>query len=466
MYRYRKFLYAVRLAVDLTMVVISWALAAYLSSLHAGAGSFRYVHLSPLSLVLVWVVSSQVTRLYDDSGLRAFGYEVVSTLKNVLIQGLAAAVVVIFVKERSLARLFLLSYPTILLGLVATEKYFVDKFLRNARRHGRNLRTVLIVGGGKVGREFAESIHQNTHWGYKVCGFLDDKRKESLNGRYLGPVSQLENVLSNRRVDNVVIALPNHAFRKVEEVIDTCERFTTNVRIVPDYFHLVSPGYSLTMFDRFPLISLREVKLNEYHWHLFKRGFDLIFSAFLFAAVLWWLLPLIAVFIKLTSPGPVFFKQVREGKSNEKFVVYKFRSMVVGSTDVDDNGDYRQASESDPRITPIGKILRRTNLDEIPQFWNVLKGQMSVVGPRPHPIPLDVKSKRETRKYMQRYLVKPGITGWAQVHGHRGETRDPQAMQKRVDFDLWYIENWSFWLDTKIIFKTVWLMLKGDPKAY
>jgi putative colanic acid biosynthesis UDP-glucose lipid carrier transferase len=178
------------------------------------------------------------------------------------------------------------------------------------------------------------------------------------------------------------------------------------------------------------------------------------------------LFPLIGILIKLDSKGPILFKQERWGKNNKKFNVYKFRSMTIKSRDTDKKGRYIQARKGDPRITRVGRLLRKSNLDELPQFINVLKGEMSIVGPRPHPIPLNLESKDKVRYYMLRHLVKSGITGWAQVNGLRGEIRSTEEMQKRVDYDLWYIENWSFYLDMQIIASTVFKMFKGDPNAY
>jgi len=175
---------------------------------------------------------------------------------------------------------------------------------------------------------------------------------------------------------------------------------------------------------------------------------------------------LLALLIKISSPGPVFFKQERWGIKNERIVCYKFRSMIRESSDVDENGHYQQATRNDRRITRLGGFLRRSNLDELPQFFNVLQGDMSVIGPRPHPTPMNLEIKDSISNYQQRHLVKPGITGWAQVNGFRGETSDPDSLRKRVESDIWYIENWSIWLDIKIAWLSVWLMLKGDPRAY
>jgi putative colanic acid biosynthesis UDP-glucose lipid carrier transferase len=186
----------------------------------------------------------------------------------------------------------------------------------------------------------------------------------------------------------------------------------------------------------------------------------------LFIGVFSWLWPLLALLIKISSPGPVFFKQERWGKKNARIICYKFRSMVKESRDVDENGHYQQATRNDRRITRLGGFLRRSNLDELPQFINVLKGEMSVVGPRPHPTPMNLEIKDSIHNYQLRHLVRPGITGWAQVSGFRGETSDPDLLRKRVEYDIWYIENWSILLDIKIVLISIWLMLKGDPRAY
>jgi putative colanic acid biosysnthesis UDP-glucose lipid carrier transferase len=219
-------------------------------------------------------------------------------------------------------------------------------------------------------------------------------------------------------------------------------------------------------FGKFPIISVRDIELDEIHWRILKRGFDALFSLIAFIFVFSWLWPLIALGIKVTSPGPIFFKQERWGRNNQKMLCYKFRSMVSTCKDIDENGKYVQATKNDPRITRFGRFLRKTNLDELPQFWNVLKGEMSIVGPRPHPTPLNIESKEKVDHYMLRHLVKPGITGWAQVNGYRGSTKNPEQMKKRVEHDIWYIENWSLWLDIQIIFMTIWRMIRGDENAY
>lgn len=216
---------------------------------------------------------------------------------------------------------------------------------------------------------------------------------------------------------------------------------------------------------------IRNLLLNrlvqDFWWNKFiKRSFDILFSVCFFVFVGWWLMSLIAILIKLTSRGPVFFNQERWGLNGKPFICHKFRTMINHSPSVDADGNYLQACRHDGRVTRLGKYLRKTNFDELPQFWNVLVGNMSVVGPRPHPTPLNLASMDTVHGYMLRHLVKPGITGWAQVSGCRGETKEPGSMQRRVNFDLYYIYRWSFWFDCRIFFLTIINFLRGDEYAY
>ncbi|HQR94943.1 MAG TPA: exopolysaccharide biosynthesis polyprenyl glycosylphosphotransferase, partial [Sediminibacterium sp.] len=197
-----------------------------------------------------------------------------------------------------------------------------------------------------------------------------------------------------------------------------------------------------------------------------KRSFDIAFALCFFLLIGSWLMPILMVLIKLSSKGPVMFKQVRWGLNNEKITCYKFRTMVVQSKDIDEQGSYLQATKNDPRITAFGLFLRKTSLDELPQFYNVLRGDMSVVGPRPHPIPLNMASIDTVDNYMLRHMVKPGITGWAQVNGCRGETKSISSMQKRVNYDLYYIHRWSFWFDCQVVLQTIINIFRGDQNAY
>jgi len=414
----------------------------------------------------MWYFAAQNFGLYDEYRSRDLSFELICLIKTIFVLSIFAIVILFFIKETTLARTFIVSYSAGLLILIGLEKFVLRKILYHLRLKGRNIRSILIVGAGEVGKNFVDAVKNNPHFGYKVIGFLDDKQKTLSNGQYLGKIADLDNILSKKQIDNVVITLPNYATDKLEEAVRISNKYTTRVKIIPDYFKFVSSKYNVSMFGPFPVISVRDDRVNEFHWRLLKRASDTTFSFLLFTFIFSWFWPVIAIAIKLDSKGPVFFKQERWGRNNKKFFVYKFRSMVTSSKDIDKNGRFRQAAKNDPRITRVGRILRKTNFDELPQFWNVLKGEMSTVGPRPHPIQLNLEFKENIKLYMIRHLVKPGITGWAQINGYRGETKEAILMQKRIDHDIWYIENWSFLLDVQIILKTVWNMIKGDSNAY
>jgi putative colanic acid biosysnthesis UDP-glucose lipid carrier transferase len=415
---------------------------------------------------LIWYLVAKGAGLYDEFRSRDFSVEFVVLLKALTIHLIGIVFALFLMKETILSRSFVLYYSATGLLILGTEKFMLRILLERIRRRGRNLRNILIIGAGYIGRKFQQSVQKNPQYGYRFLGYLDDKPRPSLNGEHLGDIEKLEDILTKQNVDDVIIALPSSATNRIQQVIRTCENYPVHVRILPDYSRFLSPKFHMSMFDTFPVISVRSYALEELHWRFAKRTFDIIFTSLLFITLFWWLMPLIALAIKLTSRGPVLFKQERWGKNNEKIVCYKFRSMIASSTDVDDRGKYRQARKNDPRITWIGRILRESNLDEIPQFINVLRGEMSVVGPRPHPTPLNLESKDTIQYYMRRHLVKPGITGWAQINGFRGETSDPRQMQKRIEHDIWYIENWSFLFDLQIILLTVLRTIKGDPMAY
>lgn len=461
-----KFLYILRLLADIFVLVLSFFLSVYISLAYSNSAFSSHFVAVFLFLVAVWLLSAQVTKLYSEFRIGGFGTEFTVLLKNIIVQSLGAIVVLFFLKEDRLPRVFIGLYSGSSLVALSVEKYLAKQIFLALRRKGGNLRTVLIVGGGAAADGIVSMLDGNPHLGYKIIGLLNEKRMPSLNGRYLGKVSKLDRILNDRRIDDVFVAMSDPSREKMNEILRVCENHAINVRIIPDYPTFLPANYNISLFDKFLMITIGSDKINELHWRALKRSFDVVFSAAVIIFVMSWLSPLIVIAIKLSSRGPVLFKQERGGRDSKRFTVYKFRSMVSDSQDFDPDGKYQQASTNDTRITKIGKILRCTSLDELPQFINVLKGDMSIVGPRPHPQPLNFESKPIVSQYMRRHLVKPGITGWAQVHGHRGETRKQNQMQQRINYDLWYIENWSFWLDIKIISMTVWQMIKGDGKAY
>lgn len=462
----RNSIYFIRITSDILILALVFLSSAMMFRTHKLLNISINEYYLLFSLIVSWLFFSKSIGLYDEFRSRNFSFEIITLFKCVISQAISAIIVIFLIKDIYLSRLFVLYYSLILFIILSLEKYMYRQVFKYFRKKGRNLRSILMVGAGDVGKQFYESIKNNPHFGYKLVGFIDDEKKPFLNGKYMGKISDLDKILGTREIDNIIIALPNYAMDKIEQVIRVCEKHTTSVKIIPNYFKIASNKYSASMFGPFPVISVREDRVNEFNWRLTKRIVDFSFSLFLFLTLFWWLWPIIGILIKISSEGPVFFKQERWGRNNKRFKAYKFRSMNCSSSDLNKNGKYNQAKKNDPRTTKIGKFLRKSNLDELPQFWNVLKGEMSIVGPRPHPTPLNEESRDSIQYYMIRHLVKPGITGWAQVHGLRGDTTNPKKMQLRIDHDIWYIENWSFWLDIQIIFMTIWITLKGDPNAY
>ncbi|MFT4023466.1 MAG: exopolysaccharide biosynthesis polyprenyl glycosylphosphotransferase, partial [Flavihumibacter sp.] len=308
---------------------------------------------------------------------------------------------------------------------------------------------------------------QGNHYGYTLTGFIDDVQNPSLNGQYLGKTTDIDKVIASHDLDDIIVTLPMRDESQLARIVSVGEREGKRVRIIPHFERFGGSGkVHVGTLGTLPIITLRSLPLDMSDNKLYKRLFDILFSTLVITLLLSWLFPIIALIIKMSSRGPVFFKQERWGLNNRPIICYKFRSMRVDSKDIDESGRYQQARKNDPRVTRIGRFLRKTNLDELPQFINVLLGSMSVVGPRPHPVPLNMLSKDVIENYMLRHWVKPGITGWAQVNGYRGETRQPYLMKKRVEFDVWYCENWTFWLDLQIIVQTLVNMVKGEKNAY
>jgi putative colanic acid biosysnthesis UDP-glucose lipid carrier transferase len=325
---------------------------------------------------------------------------------------------------------------------------------------------VILLGAGVLGQIAYEKLKNMP--GYEIVGFLDDDSEKAsfLNGKYLGKVSDLENLLSLRKVevDEILVTLPLDNDELIKNVVETAERNCISVKIIPSYHKLfLSRTINIGQVDGIPVLNFGREKLSYLHNRVIKRLFDIVFSSLVLLTIFPFLFLFASIGIKLSSPGPIFFKQKRKGYRGKPFVCYKFRTMHVTPQEI---ADKLQATPDDPRKFKFGHFLRKTNLDEFPQFLNVLKGEMSVVGPRPHPLYLDEKYQDIVKEYNVRFFAKPGVTGWAQVNGYRGETRDVEAMRKRVEHDIWYIENWSFGLDIKIILMTIFKMIKGDPNAY
>jgi len=326
------------------------------------------------------------------------------------------------------------------------------------------VKDLIIVGDGPAAEEIFQYCEDQTVRGYRFRGIFNDGEIEgNLGQRRIGDVEAAKVFAIQNRIDILYCALPGTRRADITDLMEFCERNTIRFRVIPsaESFIPVVKTSQLEFHGAVPVSKLRREPLDSRFARGLKRTFDFAFSLGVILFIFTWLFPILALMVKLSSKGPVFFKQMRLGKDNKEFVCWKFRSMRMNI-----EADSKQATKNDPRVTGVGRFLRKSNLDEMPQFINVLFGHMSIVGPRPHPLRLNDQYRDIIDKYMVRHFVRPGITGWAQVSGFRGETRTPEMMERRVELDVWYLENWSFWLDLRIVVKTVTNMFGKDANAY
>jgi len=331
----------------------------------------------------------------------------------------------------------------------------IPVILKFQRRHKR----AVVVGVNEHGKELARRLDSDPYAGMRVAGFFDDRRDSRVEGlgayALLGKIEDLPRFANENNVDSIYIALPMSAQPRILALLDSLRDTTSSIFFVPDIFITDLIQGQVNFVQGQPVVAVRESPFTGLDG-VIKRASDIVFSVPMLAA-LSPLLLLIALGVKLSSPGPVIFRQRRYGLGGKEIYVYKFRTMTV----TEDGAVVRQAAQHDERVTPFGAFLRRTSLDELPQFINVLQGRMSVVGPRPHAVAHNEMYRRLIKGYMLRHKVRPGVTGWAQVNGLRGETETVQKMKARVEFDVDYLCNWSLNLDFYIVAKTAWIILKG-----
>lgn len=329
------------------------------------------------------------------------------------------------------------------------------------RRKGYNYRQVVIIGGGVNGVKIHESL-LCSDFGYKILGFFDDDPdKASALPNYLGKTSDIEEYINKEKVDEIFCTLPGRQEEKISNLIIFCEKNMIRFHFVPEFHKYIKRRFSLYFLETTPVLSLRNEPLQHFSNRFVKRSFDFIVSGILLITIFPIILLIFGIIIKLSSRGPIFFVQKRTGIKGQEFNCYKFRSMRPNR-----EADKLQATAHDPRVTKIGALMRKTNIDELPQLINVFRNEMSLVGPRPHMLKHTDQYSALIDKFMVRHLVKPGITGWAQVTGYRGETKEIEDMEGRVQRDVWYLENWTFFLDLKILYLTIANMFKGETKAY
>ncbi len=327
---------------------------------------------------------------------------------------------------------------------------------------GFDQRRFIIIGATQAGKSILSFFESHDLTRYQFRGFFDDNRNSTVvdNSLIKGTLADVKDFCVRENIDEIYFALPLTEKTLIKEISQFADDNCIYFRIAPDFSNVVAENYNVLLYDSMPVLTTRKEPLGISINAALKRAFDIVFSLAVILTVFPIVVPIIALAIRLDSPGPIIFKQLRPGKKNKLFECYKFRTMTVN------NNPEFQAMKDDPRVTRVGKFLRKTNLDELPQFVNVLLGNMSVVGPRPNMVSQLEEYSKKIERYKVRHFVTPGITGYAQVNGYRGETREPGLMEKRVEYDVMYLENWSLSLDIKIIFLTVWNMIRGEKRAY
>ncbi|WP_299761778.1 undecaprenyl-phosphate glucose phosphotransferase [uncultured Pontibacter sp.] len=408
-----------------------------------------------LGFIVLWFVIGYWRRLYylnfhNRLSLRVFNY-VKAYVILITISSIIYYFSPISIKSLNAITAFVVAFP--ILGI--SVNMLVVNYLTYVRsQKSTNERYTLVAGIGNVAENVEKHLHTSKNRGYKIKGFIDCNKKEKClvpQDKVVGDIDHIHEYLRDNPVDEIVIALPVKTSKKIKNIITAADYHGVRVKYIPDYQGLFGNQYKITRFGQLDAINVRQLPLDETFSFFIKNTFDKVFSF----VILVFLLPvfaLIAVLIKADSPGPVFYYPTRIGKGGRPFKVIKFRSMIKNDNP---NLDMLSTQKDDARITKVGRILRKYSLDELPQFVNVLLGDMSVVGPRPHRSFLNQQFQESEEKYMIRHYFKPGITGWAQVNGWRGPTETKEQKTQRTRHDLWYMENWSLWLDLKIIYMTI-----------
>ncbi len=456
---------ALNLAIDYLVLNIS-LIATYYIENHTSIFSGENKKYLPIVLVfnLIWLLSANISRLYRG----VLNKDSIITFRNVFrtyflfVSFICFTILILIGTEAYFITRQYLFYSLALFGVLLGVWKVIFLLIRKSERAAlMDTRKAVIVGAGRTGYDLHEYLLKNWDTGYRVVGFFDDDPSLVHDGdMYLGDTGNCIKYVKEHKITEIFCTLPASQTARINKLMLDADKNLIRFKSIPEYYDYGNKPVFIQSFGQIPVISVRAEPLENLLNRAIKRSFDIVFSLFIIVFIFSWLFPILAILIKLESSGPVFFTQVRSGHNNNPFKCYKFRSMYVNG-----DADKKQATRNDSRVTKIGAFMRRTSLDELPQFFNVLIGNMSVVGPRPHMLNHTEEYSELIDMFMVRHFLKPGITGQAQVKGFRGETKTVEDMKQRVEADLWYLENWSFLLDLKIIFLTVRNSLVGDQNA-
>ncbi|UGU17844.1 undecaprenyl-phosphate glucose phosphotransferase [Sinomicrobium kalidii] len=416
--------------------------------------NFFHPYLFLTYLSLAWVVISLKTEFYDVQRYAKFTRVLSLIFQQFVFFFLVLYAFIGFFKQPNISRLILAEYFALTFFIISFLKILTYFLLLRYRAFFKgNIRRVVVVGNNKKTQQLIDVFNSRLEFGYEF------KKQFSLLGA-TNLTTFFDYVIEND-IDEIYCSIAEVKDKELSELIDFSDNNLKMLKFIPDNKNIFAKKLKFEYYDYIPILSLRDIPLDDPINAFVKRLFDLVFSAFVIVFLLSWLTPLLALIIKMESSGPVFFRQRRHGINSREFYCYKFRSMAMT-----EDADKKQATKNDMRITRVGRFIRRTSIDELPQFYNVFLGQMSVVGPRPHMVKHTNLYGQQIDKYMVRHFVKPGITGLAQIRGYRGEIETETDIINRVKFDIFYIENWSLALDIKITGQTVLNAFRGEEKAY
>lgn len=443
--------------ISLNMILLFASVAIF----RADAINQKEYHLFFAVFNLIWVTSVYLTQLYMSKNWLDFEIFFKRTFKCYLLT-VTCLLLFIFLYHYQFSRFFIIFCLSGFATILLFNRIVFNLLVISLRSKFRLAKNVVVLGYNEVSIRLIDYFQKETKL-VKLAGCFDDTGKIE-DTKELRVFKNLRDCMSFVKENDVTeiysTLVPDH-YPYLFELAKEAEKQFVYFKFVPDYHIFVNRNIYVDFLNDIPVLSLRKEPLEDTGNRIKKRAVDIIMSSFVIIFILSWLIPLLAILIKLDSRGPVFFIQLRSGKNNQPFRCIKFRSLRVNN-----ESDSKQVSRDDNRITKLGRFMRKTNIDELPQFINIFLGDMSVVGPRPHMLKHTERFAELYKEYMIRHFVKPGLTGWAQVNGLRGEIRDNEFLRKRVEFDTWYMENWSLYFDMRIIMLTVVVSVKGDKNAF
>ena len=454
----QKYFNRLHVVLDGLVIVATYALAWYVrfqtgfnnDAEFTGVLSAKIYFSTLLYIVPGYLILNYLFGLYTSKRYSSTQRDIVNVIKSNTVGMILFIGILYIIRQNHISRsMIFIFYAFNIIGQAGT-RVLIRKILRTFRKKGYNMKYILLVGYSRAAEQYIDRIMQNPQWGYVVLGILDDHIPRGTmykNVKVLGTIGNLEIILPENKLDEIAITLSLKDYEYLEEIVGMCEKSGVHTKFIPDYNSVIPSKPYTEDLNGLPVINIRHVPLTNTLNAVAKRCVDIVGSVFaiiLFSPILL----VTAILVKCTSKGPVIFKQERVGLHNRRFQMYKFRSMRV-----QDPSDEKKAwtTKGDPRVTPVGRFIRHTSIDELPQFFNVLKGDMSIVGPRPERPYFVEQYKEEIPRYMIKHQVRPGITGWAQISGYRGDS----SIKGRIECDLYYIENWTMGLDIKIMFLTL-----------